>query len=91
MLFANRLSSLHTINFQSCNGLSLYKCLKPRQNLHYINISLQTIDDLFILLNGLIPNVQTLIVQLCKPRLLSNIIPTFFRMKNLFMFSMSSS
>jgi hypothetical protein len=68
------MSSLHTVTLQSFDGLSLYNSLKPHQNLRYINISLQTIDDLFILLNGLIPNVQTLIVQLCQRRILSNII-----------------
>jgi hypothetical protein len=37
-----------------------------------INIYLQTIDDLFILLNGILANIQIMIVRLCQERLLSN-------------------
>jgi hypothetical protein len=71
------MTHLHTIIIQPFYGLSLYKCLIPHQNLRHVNIYLQTIDDLFLLLNGLIPNVQTMIVYLRQSRILSMNIPTF--------------
>jgi hypothetical protein len=73
ILFNNRLSTLHQIDIQSFDGLSLYKYLIPHQNLRYVNIHLHTIDDLYLLLNGLIPNIQILCVQLQQTRLLSKI------------------
>ena len=73
LLFNHRLSTLHHIHLQSPDGLSLYNSLIPHQNLRYVHIHLRTIDDLYLLLNGLIPNVQILIVHLKQKRLLSNI------------------
>ncbi|CAF3665284.1 unnamed protein product [Rotaria sp. Silwood1] len=46
--------------------------LIPHQGLRHFNIILQTIDDLYALLSGLIPNNETFIVQLHQSRLSSN-------------------
>ncbi|CAF0922065.1 unnamed protein product [Rotaria sordida] len=61
--YSGQMCTLHTIKLESYNGLSLYKRLIPHQFLRHIHISLQTIDDLHILFNGLIPYVETMIVQ----------------------------
>ncbi len=50
------------------------KSLVPHQNLRNINLHLKTIDDLFILLDGLVPNIQTMIIQLCQKRILCKLI-----------------
>ena len=71
LLFTGQLSTLHTVNIELPDGLSLYKSLGPHQTLHHIQIVLQTIDDLYVLLDRLVPNVETMIVQLCQTRLLS--------------------
>ncbi|CAF1587533.1 unnamed protein product [Rotaria sp. Silwood1] len=71
LLFSGQMCTLHTIKIELNNGLSLYKCLIPHQSLRHVQIILRTIDDLYILLNGLIPNVETMIVQLSQSRILS--------------------
>ncbi|CAF4225049.1 unnamed protein product [Rotaria sp. Silwood2] len=69
LLFTGQMCTLHTVTLESLNGLSLYRYLKPHQGLRHFNIILQTIDDLYILLNGLVPNIETLMVQLRQSRL----------------------
>ncbi|CAF2965113.1 unnamed protein product, partial [Rotaria sp. Silwood2] len=70
LLFSGQMCTLHKIKIEVYDGLSLYKCLIPHQSLRHVHIILQTIDDLYILLNGLIPNVETMIVQLHQSRIL---------------------
>jgi hypothetical protein len=70
LLFNEKISSIHTIYYQIYNGLLLNKSLISHDNLRNVNLILQTIDDLYILLDGLVPNVQTMIIKLCQPRIL---------------------
>ena len=66
-----QISSLHTINYQIYNGLLLSKCsLISHDNLRNVNLVLQTCDDLYILLDGLFPNVQTMIIKLFQSKTL---------------------
>ncbi|CAF1455040.1 unnamed protein product [Rotaria sordida] len=71
ILFNNKLSSLRTIKIELLSGLSLYQSLISHENLRHIEIILKTIDDLYILLDGLIPNVQLLIIHLTQTRILT--------------------
>ncbi|CAF5132909.1 unnamed protein product, partial [Rotaria sp. Silwood1] len=64
-----QISSIHTINYQIYYGLLLNKSLRSHNNLRNINLILQTIDDLYILLGGLVPNVQTMIIKLYQLRI----------------------
>jgi hypothetical protein len=73
-LFDPILRSIHTFSIEFNDGLILSKSLIPHQNLRDVNLVLQTIDDLYILLDGLVPNIQTLIVRLCKSRILCTLI-----------------
>ncbi|CAF4640001.1 unnamed protein product, partial [Rotaria sp. Silwood2] len=70
ILFNKKLLSLHTIKIELLYGLSLYHSLRSHENLRHVEIILRTIDDLYILLDGLIPNVQSLIVHLTQTRIL---------------------
>ncbi|UJR19834.1 hypothetical protein I4U23_022967 [Adineta vaga] len=70
-LFNSEMFSLHTISIEYHYGIILNKSLIPHQTLRNVNLFLQTIDDLFILLDGLIPNVQTMIIHLIQPRILA--------------------
>jgi hypothetical protein len=45
--------SIETLVLEMNNGLSLNKSLVPHQNLRNLNLNLKTMDDLFILLDGL--------------------------------------
>jgi hypothetical protein len=65
--------SIHTLVLEMNNGLSLNKVLIPHRNLRNINLNLKTIDDLFILLDGLVPNIQTMIIHLSQKRILCKI------------------
>jgi hypothetical protein len=71
LLFEKKINSFEKLVIQPINGISLYQSLTPNIHMIYINIYLQTIDDLFILLNGILPNVKIMIVRLCQKRLLS--------------------
>jgi hypothetical protein len=62
---------LDTVSIEIPDGLKLSKSLKSHQILRNVNLILQTIDDLYVLLDGLVPNVQKMIIQLCQSRLLS--------------------
>ncbi len=65
---------LHTLKIESYGAYSFYKALTSHKNLRHIKIVLQTIDDLHILLNQLVPNIQNMIVQLSGKRILSKFI-----------------
>ena len=69
-MFDGLMSFVHTIYCEMNDGLVLKNSLMSHQNLRNVNLVLQTIDDLYILLDGLVPNVQTMIIQLCQPRIL---------------------
>jgi len=69
LLFNGNLPSIHTICYETYNGLFLNNSLISHINLRHVHLALATIDDLYILLNGLIPNVQTLIIELCQSRI----------------------
>ncbi|CAF3279040.1 unnamed protein product [Rotaria sp. Silwood2] len=75
LLFHGLLSALHTVHIELPNGLLLYESLSPHQTLRHVHMTLQTIDDLYILLNGLVPNVETMIVELRQARLLTCLRP----------------
>jgi hypothetical protein len=62
---------INTIHIEIDHGLVLNKSLIPHENLRNVYFVLKTIDDLYILLDGLIPNVQTMIIQLCQSRIFS--------------------
>jgi hypothetical protein len=74
IIFDGKMFSIQTLFLEINNGLSLNKSLISHQNLRNVNLHLQTIDDLFILLDGLIPNVQIMIIQLYKKRILCKLI-----------------
>ncbi|CAF5096055.1 unnamed protein product, partial [Rotaria magnacalcarata] len=44
--------------------------LAAHEGLQYVDLVLKMIDDLFVLLGGLVPNVQTMIIKLQQSRLL---------------------
>jgi len=67
-LFNNKISSIHTISYEIYNGLLLNSSLISIENLRNINLTLQTIDDLYILLAGLVPLTQTMSITLCQAR-----------------------
>lgn len=71
LLFEKQINSLQTIIIKPSYGFSLYKSLIPNQNIRHIEILLRTIDDLYVLLSGIVPNVKTIIVKLRQTRLLS--------------------
>ncbi|CAF1178595.1 unnamed protein product [Rotaria sordida] len=74
-----QISSIHTIDYKIYNGLLLNKSLKSHDNLRSVNLVLQTIDDLYILLNGLVPNVQMMIIKLCRSTIDSFHYPQYVR------------
>ncbi|CAF4481618.1 unnamed protein product, partial [Rotaria sp. Silwood2] len=63
-----RMSSLNKVTIRISDGLILYKTLIPHQSLRYIDLVLQTINDLYILLDELVPNVEEMIIQIRKPQ-----------------------
>ncbi len=68
-LFNDKISSIHTISYQIYNGLLLNSSLVSNENLRNVNLTLQTIDDLYIVLDGLVPLAQTMSITLCQTRL----------------------
>ncbi|CAF4846675.1 unnamed protein product [Rotaria sp. Silwood1] len=60
---------LHYFNIKLFDNFNQQISLIPHQGLRHFNIILQTIDDLYALLSGLIPNNETFIVQLHQSRL----------------------
>ena len=71
LLFDGQLSTINTVSIEINFGLVLSKALICHENFRNINFFLQTIDDLYVLLDGLVPNVQTMTIQLYQSRLLS--------------------
>ncbi len=69
-LFTGRMPSLQTIIVNEPDGIILFKSLIPHENLRYIDITLETIDDLYILLDGLVPNVEKMFIQISQSRVL---------------------
>jgi hypothetical protein len=72
LLFNEKISSIHihTIYYQIYNGILLSKSLISHDNLRNINLILQIIDDLYIVLDGIVSNVQTMIIKLYQSRIL---------------------
>src|SRR5262249_26256277 len=70
LLFEERIDSIENISIEIHNGLILMKSLIPNENLRNISLVLQTIDDLYVLLDGLVPNVEILVIELCQQRIL---------------------
>lgn len=48
------------------DGLILSKQLPPNRNLRYLTVSLKHVNDLYVLLDGLVPNLIILHVTLCE-------------------------
>jgi len=69
-LFDGQIPSIDTVYIKTNHGLILNKVWISHNNLRNIHLVLQTIDDLYILLDGLIPNVEMMIIQLCQSRIL---------------------
>ncbi len=62
----NSLKRLTELELTTNNGIILDKQLCPNTHLKKLIISLQTIDDLYILLDGLTPNLTVLHVTICQ-------------------------
>jgi hypothetical protein len=69
LLFNEEHSSIHTMYYQIYNGLLLSKSLISNHHLRNVNLVLQSIDDFYILLDGLVPNIQTMIIKLSQSRI----------------------
>ncbi len=48
----------------------LYKTLIPNESVTHIDLVLENIDDLYVLLNGLVPNVEKVLIHLRQSRIL---------------------
>lgn len=68
-LFDEKFRSLKRIFLEIDCGFNLNKSLIVHEHLRNVDLILQTIDDLFILLDGLIPNVEIIIIRLCLKKL----------------------
>ncbi|CAF3090638.1 unnamed protein product [Rotaria sp. Silwood2] len=66
LLFNGQMSSINTVSLEINNGLVLTTRLICHGNLRNVNLFLQTIDDLYVLLDELVPNIQTMFIQLCQ-------------------------
>ncbi|CAF2143113.1 unnamed protein product [Rotaria magnacalcarata] len=62
--------ALRPVTIRKPNGFILRKALAAHEGLQYVDLVLKMIDDLFVLLGGLVPNVQTMIIKLQQSRLL---------------------
>jgi hypothetical protein len=65
--FSNNFNALIELELITNKGLLLDKQLRPNQHLKQLIISLQTIDDLLVLIDGLVPNLTVLNITLSKP------------------------
>jgi hypothetical protein len=74
LLFNDQVRSLKSVDIEIADGILLNKSLISHHSLTNVNLVLQTIDDLYILLDGLVPNVQTMTIQLCRSRILCMLI-----------------
>jgi hypothetical protein len=70
LLFNGKICSMTNVSIEITDGLLLTKSFISHQILTNINLILQIIDDLYVLLDGLVPNVQIMIIQLCQSRIL---------------------
>ena len=66
LIFYRPLIILTTLELITNDGLILNKPLPPNINLKYLTISLQNVNDLYVLLDGLVPNLIVLYVTLCQ-------------------------
>ncbi|CAF1059694.1 unnamed protein product [Rotaria sordida] len=74
-LFGRQSSSLNKVIIDIPDGFILYQLLLPNQSIIYVDLVLETIDDLYLLLSGLVPNVETMTIQLRRSRILSGTHP----------------
>jgi hypothetical protein len=65
-IFYNSFNMLSELYLIINDGLILSKQLPPNRNLKYLTVILQTVNDLYVLLDGLMPNLIVLNVTLCK-------------------------
>jgi hypothetical protein len=66
LIFDNLFDALTVLELSTINGIVLDKKLHPNKHLKRMTISLEKIDDLLVLLDGLVPNLMVLNVTLCK-------------------------
>lgn len=66
LIFYRPLSILTRLELITNDGLILNKPLPPNVNLKYLTVSLQNVNDLYLLLDGLMPNLIVLYVTLCQ-------------------------
>jgi len=66
LIFYNSFYILNELDLIINDGLILGKHLPPNRNLKYLTIILQNVNDLYILLDGLILNLIVLNVTLCR-------------------------
>jgi hypothetical protein len=69
-LFGRPIHCLHEVIIDMSDGLTLYQTLIVNRSLTYVDLVLETIDDLYVLLDGLVPNVEKMIIQLHRSRIL---------------------
>ncbi|CAF4375046.1 unnamed protein product [Rotaria magnacalcarata] len=72
LLSSGKRRALRSVTIRKSNGFILRKALAAHECRQYVDLVLQTIDDLFVLLGGLVPNVQTMIIKLQQSRLLTS-------------------
>ncbi|CAF4970351.1 unnamed protein product [Rotaria sp. Silwood1] len=72
---SKQMSSLQQVIIDVPDGLVLHKTLIPNQYLKNIDLVLETIDDLYVLLSGLVPNIEKITIQLHRSRILSRLRP----------------
>jgi hypothetical protein len=64
-IFYNRFNRLRELSLIINDGLILSKQLSPNRNLRYLTITLRNVNDLYLLLDGLVPNLIGLNVTIC--------------------------
>ena len=64
LTYNNELAKLIDLSLVSYEGLVLGKFIRPNQNLKYLTLRLQNVNDLYVLLDGLVPNLVDLNVSL---------------------------
>jgi len=65
-IFYNRFNRLRELSLIINDGLILSKQLPSNRNLRYLTITLQNVNDLYLLLDGLVPNLIGLNVTICE-------------------------
>ncbi|CAF1401239.1 unnamed protein product [Adineta ricciae] len=74
-IFSDQNSLLQNVVFDFPDGLILNQLLSPNRSIASIDLVLETIDDLYVLLNGLAPHVETMAIKLRRSRILSSFLP----------------